>query len=50
MMLSPLHVCMVVSSEHFGVGLVSTIRRFAAPLTLFCAAATGYAALLAALG
>ncbi len=50
MMLSPLHVCMVVSSEHFGVGLVSTIRRFAAPLALFCAAATGYAALLAALG
>ena len=50
MMLSPLHVCMVVSSEHFGVGLLSTIRRFAAPLGLFCAVASGYAALLAAFG
>ncbi|MBN2875312.1 MAG: DUF401 family protein [Spirochaetales bacterium] len=47
MMLSPLHVCMVVSSEHFGVGLASTMRRFAAPLLVFCVVAIGYATLIA---
>ncbi|OHD15541.1 MAG: hypothetical protein A2Y38_18050 [Spirochaetes bacterium GWB1_59_5] len=47
MMLSPLHVCMVVSSEHFGVGLAATIRRFAAPLAVFIAVAVGYVSLLA---
>jgi uncharacterized protein len=47
MMLSPLHVCMVVSAEHFGTGLAATIRRFALPLSLFVAVGTAYAALLA---
>lgn len=48
MMLSPLHVCMVVSSEHFGVGLAGTIRRFALPLLVFIMLALGYVALLIA--
>jgi uncharacterized protein len=47
MMLSPLHVCMVVSAEHFGTGLAATIRRFALPLSLFVAVGTAYASLLA---
>ncbi|MBU0929301.1 MAG: DUF401 family protein [Spirochaetes bacterium] len=47
MMLSPLHVCMVVSAEHFNVGLVSIIRRFAAPLAAFLATAIAYASVLA---
>jgi len=47
MMLSPLHVCMVVSAEHFGVGLASTIRRFAAPLAVFVVVASTYSAALA---
>jgi hypothetical protein len=46
MMLSPLHVCLVVSSEHFGVGLASTIRRYAAPLAIFVALAAAYAGVL----
>jgi hypothetical protein len=46
MMLSPLHVCMVVTSEHFGVGLAATIRRFAPPLAVFIAVAMGYVSLL----
>lgn len=46
MMLSPLHVCMVVSSEHFGVGLTATMRRFAPPLAVFIAVAMGYVSLL----
>ena len=48
MMLSPLHVCMVVSSEHFGVGLAGTIRRFAIPLVAFILVALGYVTLLIA--
>jgi hypothetical protein len=47
MMLSPLHVCMVVSAEHFGTGLAATIRRFALPLSLFVVAGAGYASILA---
>lgn len=43
MMLSPLHVCMVVSAEHFGTGLAATIRRFALPLALFVVIASAYA-------
>lgn len=35
MMLSPLHVCMVVTSEHFHIGLPATIKKFAVPLFLF---------------
>jgi len=46
MMLSPLHVCMVVSAEHFGVGLAATIRRFAAPLAVFAVVAAVYASAL----
>ncbi len=49
MMLSPLHVCMVVSAEHFGVGLASTIRRFIAPLTVFVMIATAYVLVIIAL-
>lgn len=48
MMLSPLHVCMVVTAEHFGSGLMPMLRRFALPLALFMAAATAYAFMLAA--
>jgi uncharacterized protein len=48
MMLSPLHVCMVVSAEHFGVGLASTMRRFIAPLAVFAAIATCYVLLIIA--
>lgn len=47
MMVSPLHVCMVVSAEHFKTTLPQTIRRFAAPLGLFLVAATAYVAVLA---
>ncbi len=47
MMVSPLHVCMVVSAEHFKATLPQTIRRFAAPLGLFLAAASAYVAVLA---
>ncbi|HEY9054664.1 MAG TPA: DUF401 family protein [Rectinemataceae bacterium] len=47
MMFSPLHVCMVVSAEHFNAGLPATIRRFALPLAIFLAVATAYSAILA---
>lgn len=43
MMLSPLHVCMVVSAEHFGSGLPAVIRRLAAPLGVFMALGCSYA-------
>lgn len=46
MMLSPLHVCMVVTAAHFGTGLLSTIRRFALPLCGFLVLATAYSYLL----
>jgi len=46
MMLSPLHVCMVVSAEHFGTGLAGTIRRFALPLAAFVAVGSAYAFVL----
>lgn len=35
MMLSPLHVCMVVTAEHFHIDLPATIKKFAAPLSVF---------------
>ncbi len=47
MMVSPLHVCMVVSAEHFKATLPQTIRRFAAPLGLFLVAAVIYVSVLA---
>lgn len=46
MMLSPLHVCMVVSAEHFGVKASGMIRRIAVPVALYCLASCGYFALL----
>ncbi len=49
MMLSPLHVCMVVSAEHFGTKLSATIRRFALPLGIFVIIGTAYALALGAL-
>lgn len=50
MMLSPLHVCMVVSAEHFNIGLPGMYRRFALPLSLYIIIAMGYVALLSAIG
>jgi len=47
MMMSPLHVCMVVSAEHFKAGLPATIRRFALPLCIFLVIAVLYALMLA---
>jgi hypothetical protein len=46
MMLSPLHVCMVVTAEHFHAGLAGTIRRFALPLFLFLGVSVAYVSLL----
>lgn len=46
MMLSPLHVCMVVSAEHFSVKASEIIRRVAIPVALYCVVAFGYFALL----
>ena len=42
MMLSPLHVCMVVSADHFDAGIVATISRFAIPLGTFLVIALAY--------
>ena len=50
MMLSPLHVCMVVSAEHFGAGLPAMYRRFVPPLAIYVAIAMAYVALLTAIG
>jgi hypothetical protein len=47
MMLSPLHVCLVVTAEHFGSALIPMLRRFALPLAIYLAVASAYAALLA---
>lgn len=46
MMLSPLHVCMVVTAEHFHAGLAGTIRKFAIPLFLFLGIGAAYTAFL----
>lgn len=48
MMLSPLHVCMVVTIQHFKSSLPLTIRKFALPLTIYLAVASAYGALLIA--
>ena len=50
MMLSPLHVCMVVSAEHFGAGLPAMYRRFVPPLGIYVAISLAYVALLTAIG
>lgn len=47
MMLSPLHVCFIVSAEHFGSRLAPVVRRIALPLFLFLAICSTYAILLA---
>jgi hypothetical protein len=47
MMLSPLHVCFVVTAEHFGSGLAPAIKRIALPLLIFLAFGSAYAVLLA---
>jgi len=49
MMLSPLHVCLVVTARHFGAGLLAVFRRFALPLLLFLLVACAWTALLAIL-
>ncbi|MFH2115455.1 MAG: DUF401 family protein, partial [Spirochaetota bacterium] len=49
MMLSPLHVCMVVTAEHFRIGLAATMRRFIVPLSLYVLVALVYVAVLARL-
>ncbi|MEN6490824.1 MAG: DUF401 family protein [Rectinema sp.] len=46
MMFSPLHVCMVVTVQHFKATLPSTIRKFALPLGIFVAIASVYGAIL----
>ena len=46
MMLSPLHVCMVVSAEHFKTSLPNTIRRVSLPLGIFIAIAVCYVLVL----
>lgn len=49
MMLSPLHVCMVVTVQHFKSSLPLTIRKFAAPLAIYLVIASAYGALLISL-
>lgn len=49
MMLSPLHVCMVVSAEHFKVGLASIMKRSALPLSIFVILAIAYSNILSML-
>ncbi len=49
MMLSPLHVCMVVTVQHFKSSLPLTIRKFAVPLAIYLVIASAYGALLIAL-
>ncbi len=46
MMLSPLHVCMVVSAEHFSVKASDMIKRIALPVALYCLAASAYFTIL----
>lgn len=46
MMLSPLHVCMVVSSAHFQTGLSSVLKRLLVPMTIFTVLGSLYALLL----
>lgn len=46
MMLSPLHVCMVVTAQHFKTTLPATIRKFALPLGIFLVIAVAYTAIL----
>ncbi len=49
MMLSPLHVCMVVTAQHFKSSLIKVMLKCALPLAIFLVIATAYGALLMAL-
>ncbi len=49
MMLSPLHVCMVVTAQHFKSSLIKVIRKCVLPLAIFLVIATAYGALLMAM-
>lgn len=49
MMFSPLHVCMVVTVQHFKSTLPSTIKKFALPLGIFIVIACAYSAVLMAM-
>ncbi len=46
MMFSPLHVCMVVTVQHFKSSLPLTIRKFAIPLAIYLVIASAYGSLL----
>jgi hypothetical protein len=48
-MLSPVHVCMVVTAEHFETTLAATIKLITPPLLLFLAVAVLYYSLLVAI-
>ena len=48
MMLSPVHVCFLVTRDYFHAGLGSAYRRLVAPVALVMAATLGYFALLMA--
>lgn len=47
MMLSPLHVCLVVTAGHFGSSLWAVLKRFALPLGLYLVGTALYVTLLA---
>ncbi|HNP93614.1 MAG TPA: DUF401 family protein, partial [Rectinema sp.] len=49
MMLSPLHVCMVVTAQHFKSSLIKVILKCALPLAIFLIIVIAYGALLMAL-
>ena len=49
MMLSPLHVCLVVTVGHFKTSSPAVLRRMILPLALFLLAAVAYATLLSAI-
>jgi len=47
MMLSPLHVCLVLTAEHFHAGILPVLKRFILPLAIFLVVACAYVAVLA---
>jgi uncharacterized protein len=49
MMLSPLHVCMVVTAEHFGTKIAETLKRVGVPILVFLMVAVSYYIILVAL-
>jgi len=42
MMLSPVHLCLIVTNEHFRVGLLSSLRGLARPAAVVLALVTAY--------